>query len=116
MSFVLGDAVRKSRPQGGVRADPSLEVSRITALSCEGKLWKEPDSSTGGSKIQVRAQNSFRTASFVILRVTHARPLLYFDTGTCRAALGFVCDGATCTTGPAPPAQVAAGRNHEYEG
>ena len=61
-------------------------------------------------------RSSFRTASFVILRVTDARPLLHFDTGLGSAALGLVCDGTTCTTGPALPPQVAAGRDHGYEG
>jgi len=59
---------------------------------------------------------SFLTASFVILGMTHACPLLHFGTGPGSAALGLVCDGATCTTGPAPPPQVAAGRDREYEG
>lgn len=62
------------------------------------------------------ARGSFRTASFVILRVSHARPLLHFDTGLGSAALGLVCDGSACPTGPALPPQVAAGRDHEYEG
>jgi len=88
---------------GRLRANRSLEVSRIRALVWEGKLWKEPDLSTAGSKIVFGAPGSFLTSSFVILRVTHARPLLHFDTGLSSTALGFVRNGATCTTGPALP-------------
>ena len=62
------------------------------------------------------ARNSFRTASFVILRVAHARPLLHFDTGLGSAALGDVRDGSTCTTGPALQPKVATGRDDECEG
>lgn len=55
------------------------------------------------------AGRSFHTASFVILRVTHARSFRHFDIGSCGIALGFVCDGATCTTGPAFSPQFGTG-------
>ena len=46
-------------------------------------------------------RRSFHTASFVILRLTHARSLLHLDIGPNCTALGIYRDRAACTAGPA---------------
>ncbi len=80
-----------------MRTGGSIEVSRILVSGGEGKLWKEPDLSTGGWEMEVWGWRSFRTVGFVMLKATHARSLLHLDTGISSAALGIDRDGKTCT-------------------